>query len=264
MTIRGDLELLARTEQVFSSVHEEFVCAARDLDTWSRPGARQAVGDGLLNRDTQQIRKLFSPASLADQHSREHLSMLVDKGARVRIAATALPHETIIIDRRFAILAGLNTPGGRAYTLTTAPTLVGSVYALFEAAWESATDLQAFLSGKHPQSRCPEPNSPARPGIGRHRRDSRAGARHVLANLPSPRRPPARRPRRGLTVPGRSARGREGIERLRGRPSTHRAERPQPGKLRSFAAGTGKTGRTNAPSSNRTCDWLRPTFVDRC
>ncbi|MEU1695727.1 DNA-binding response regulator [Streptomyces hirsutus] len=151
VTIRGDLELLARTEQVFSSVHEEFICAARDLDTWSRPGARQAVGDGLRNRGTQQIRKLFSPAVLADQHSREHLSMLVDKGARVRIAATALPHETIIIDRRFAILAGLNTPGGRAYTLTTAPTLVGSVYALFEAAWESATDLQAFLRGKHPQ-----------------------------------------------------------------------------------------------------------------
>ncbi|WP_406469724.1 DNA-binding response regulator [Streptomyces hirsutus] len=151
VTIRGDLELLARTEQVFSSIHEEFVCAARDLDTWSRPGVRQAVGDGLRNGDAQQIRKLFSPAALADQHSREHLGMLVDKGARVRIAATALPHETIIIDRRFAILAGLDTPGGRAYTLTTAPTLVGSVYALFEAAWESATDLQAFLRGKHPR-----------------------------------------------------------------------------------------------------------------
>ncbi|MFD9604466.1 DNA-binding response regulator [Streptomyces sp. NPDC059970] len=151
VTIRGDLELLARTEQVFSSVHAEFICAARDLNTWSRPGARQAVGDRLRNRDTQQIRKLFSPASLADEHSREHLSKLVGKGARVRIAATALPHETIIVDRRFAILAGLNTPGGREYTLTTAPTLVGSVYALFEAAWETATDLQAFLRGEHPQ-----------------------------------------------------------------------------------------------------------------
>ncbi|MFI1731309.1 DNA-binding response regulator [Streptomyces acidicola] len=151
VTIRGDLELLARTEHVFSSVHEEFICAARDLNTWSRPEARQAAGDRLRSSETQQVRKLFSPASLADEHSREHLSELVDKGARVRIAATALPHETIIIDRRFAILAGLNTPGGREYTLTTAPTLIGNVYALFEAAWETATDLQAFLRGEHPQ-----------------------------------------------------------------------------------------------------------------
>ncbi len=150
VTIRGDLELLARTEHVFSAVHEEFVCAARDLDTWSRPEARQAAGARLTNGDPGRIRKLFSPASLADQRSREHLGRLVDKGAQVRIAATALPHETIIIDRRFAILAGVNAPGGREYTLTTAPTLVGGVYALFEAAWETATGLHAFLQGEHP------------------------------------------------------------------------------------------------------------------
>ncbi|MFD1658109.1 DNA-binding response regulator [Streptomyces caeni] len=151
VTIRGDLELLARTEHVFSAVHEEFICAARDLDTWSRPGARQAAGAHLMNGDPRRIRKLFSPASLADRRSREHLGRLVDKGAQVRIAATALPHETIIIDRRFAILAGVNDPGGREYTLTTAPTLVGGVYALFEAAWETATGLHAFLRGEHPR-----------------------------------------------------------------------------------------------------------------
>ncbi|MFE9097977.1 DNA-binding response regulator [Streptomyces sp. NPDC007264] len=150
VTIRGDLELLARTEHVFSSVREEFVCAARDLDTWSRPETRQAAGDRLPDGSIRQIRKLFSPASLADRRSREHLGRLVDQGAQVRIAATALPHETIIIDRRFAILAGSAAPGGREYTLTTAPTLVGGVYALFEAAWETATDLQVLLRGEHP------------------------------------------------------------------------------------------------------------------
>ncbi|MEU9666155.1 hypothetical protein AB0E25_11265 [Streptomyces bobili] len=66
-------------------------------------------------------------------------------------APAALPHETIVIDRRLAILAGLNGPGGREYTLTTAPTLVGGVCALFDAAWDAATDLKAFLRGEQPQ-----------------------------------------------------------------------------------------------------------------
>jgi DNA-binding NarL/FixJ family response regulator len=34
--------------------------------------------------------------------------------------------------------------------VTTAPALVGAVYALFEAAWETATDLKAFLRGEQP------------------------------------------------------------------------------------------------------------------
>ncbi|GAB7106504.1 response regulator transcription factor [Streptomyces phaeofaciens JCM 4814] len=150
VTIRGDLELLTRTEQLFSSVREEFVCAARDLETWSRPAARQVAGGRLRRGGTHRTRKLYSPSALADERGREHLGALADRGAQVRIAATALPHETIVVDRRCAILAGLPAPGGREYTLTTAPTLVGGVYALFEAAWESATDLDVFLRGEQP------------------------------------------------------------------------------------------------------------------
>jgi DNA-binding NarL/FixJ family response regulator len=161
VTIRGDLELLTRTAHLLSSVREEFVCAARDLDTWSRPGARQAMAaraaraahthQAQQTHQAYQVRKLLSPAALADEHSRAHLRELVDQGALVRIASAALPHETIVIDRRLAILAGLNGPGGREYTLTTAPTLVGGVYALFDAAWETATDLKAFLRGEQPR-----------------------------------------------------------------------------------------------------------------
>ncbi|MFI0090434.1 DNA-binding response regulator [Streptomyces bobili] len=155
VTIRGDLELLTRTAHLLSSVREEFVCAARDLDTWSRPGARQAMAARAAHtqqgQQAHQVRKLLSPAALADEHSRAHLRELVDQGALVRIASAALPHETIVIDRRLAILAGLNGPGGREYTLTTAPTLVGGVYALFDAAWDAATDLKAFLRGEQPQ-----------------------------------------------------------------------------------------------------------------
>ncbi|MEU0068947.1 DNA-binding response regulator [Streptomyces sp. NPDC006332] len=151
LTLRGDLEFIARTERLFSSVREEFVCAARDLDTWPRPDARRATRDRLRSSGTHRIRKLYSPAALADERGREHLRELADHGASVRIAATALPHETILIDRRFAVLAGLPAPGGREYTLTTAPTLVGGVYALFEAAWETATDLKTFLRGEQPR-----------------------------------------------------------------------------------------------------------------
>jgi DNA-binding NarL/FixJ family response regulator len=158
VTIRGDLELLTRTAHLLSSVREEFVCAARDLDTWSRPGARQAMAARAAHtqqahqaQQAHQVRKLLSPAALADEYSRAHLRELVDRGALVRIASAALPHETIVIDRRLAILAGLNGPGGREYTLTTAPNLVGGVYALFDAAWDAATDLKAFLRGEQPQ-----------------------------------------------------------------------------------------------------------------
>ncbi|WP_244206744.1 DNA-binding response regulator [Streptomyces swartbergensis] len=132
-------------------MRKEFICAARDLSTWSRPGARQAARARLGSSGIQQIRKLYSPAVLADERSREHVSELVARGARVRIAATALPHETITIDRRFAILAGLNAPEGREYTMTTASSLVGGIHTLFEAAWETATDLTAFLHGDQPQ-----------------------------------------------------------------------------------------------------------------
>lgn len=151
LTIRGDLELRARTEHVFSSIREEFLCAVRDLSTYAHlSGAGQAARDRVRHGGDQQVRKLCSPAALADEHSRKHLSDLVEQGAEVRIAATALPHETIIIDRRFAILAGLDAPGGREYTVTTGPTLVGAVYALFDAAWTTATDLTSFLRGEQP------------------------------------------------------------------------------------------------------------------
>ncbi|MEU5108663.1 DNA-binding response regulator [Streptomyces sp. NPDC021354] len=153
MTIRGDLELLARTEHLFAGVREEFVCAARDPDTWAHLAARHAARDRIIRNSgsTRRFRKLYSPAALADERGRAHLSEMADGGADVRVAITALPHETIIIDRRFAILAGTDAPGGREYTVTTAPTLVGGVYALFEAAWETATDFKVFLRGERPQ-----------------------------------------------------------------------------------------------------------------
>lgn len=152
-TVRGDAELIARAGHLFDVVHEEFVCAARDLATWSQPEARSAVARRVHAHGTAgdfAVRKLMSPLVLADEAQRAHLRRL-GAGAQVRISSAPLPHETIILDRRVAILAGQPSPLGREYTVTTSPVLVGGVYSLFTAAWEAATDLGAYLRGEVPE-----------------------------------------------------------------------------------------------------------------
>ncbi len=151
MTLRGDLELVARTQHLFAGIQEEFACAARDLETWSQPGARAAVKDRMhAGGRHATVRKLLSPLALATETDRDHLRDIAARGGKVRIAGAALPHETIIIDRRVAILAGADSPSGREYTVATSPSLVGGVCSLYEAAWESATELEAFLTGEMP------------------------------------------------------------------------------------------------------------------
>lgn len=152
-TVRGDAEFIARAGHLFDAVHEEFVCAARDLATWSQPEARSAVARRVLapGTDTFTVRKLWSPLALADEAQRAHLRRLDAAGAQVRISSAPLPHETIILDRRVAILAGQPSPLGREYTVTTSPVLVGGVYSLFTAAWEAAIDLGAYLRGEVPE-----------------------------------------------------------------------------------------------------------------
>ena len=152
MTLRGDTELVARTAHLFTGIREEFACAARDLDTWSQPAARAAVRDRMhATGRAFTVRKLLSPVALATEEGREHLRQVSAKGAQARISASPLPHETIIIDRRVVILAGQDSPAGREYTVTSSPALVGGVHALFQAAWEAATEYRAYLTGDLPQ-----------------------------------------------------------------------------------------------------------------
>ena len=151
--MRGDAELIARAGHLFDSVREEFVCAARDLNTWSQPGTRSAIARRVHSAGTGgfTIRKLWSPLALADEAQRAHLRQLAGAGAQVRISSAPLAHETIILDRRVAILAGQPSPLGREYTVTTTPVLVGGVYSLFSAAWDAAADLGAYLHGDIPE-----------------------------------------------------------------------------------------------------------------
>jgi DNA-binding NarL/FixJ family response regulator len=154
-TVRGDEELIARAGHLFDAVHAEFVCAARDLNTWSHPGARPAIAQRVLSSavgtGSLTVRKLWSPLALAEEAQRDHLRQLGGAGVQVRISSAPLPHETIVLDRRVAILAGQPSALGREYTVTTSPVLVGGVYSLFSAAWEAATDLSAYLRGEVPE-----------------------------------------------------------------------------------------------------------------
>jgi DNA-binding NarL/FixJ family response regulator len=147
ITVRSEDELAARAGHLFSGVAKEFVCAATDMNTWSQPNARAviasqmrpAINSGLV------VRKLHTSAALATDEQRRHLLEVAAVGARVRICEAGLPHETIIIDRRVMILAGPGVPGDREFTVTTTPTLIDGVLALFDATWETATPLGTRL-----------------------------------------------------------------------------------------------------------------------
>jgi len=147
MSVRGDDELIERAGHLFAGVRTEFMCAARDLDTWAQPEARAFVRGRMkaASADGFIIRKLLSPVALAAEESREHLRLVSGKGAQVRISGSPLPHEVILIDRRAMILAGADTPGGREYTVTTARTLIDGVISLVEAVWDTAVDVDAYL-----------------------------------------------------------------------------------------------------------------------
>jgi hypothetical protein len=150
-TVRGDAEFVARAGHLFDAVHKEVVLAARDLATWSQPEVRSVLARRVLSRSKGvKVRKLMSPLALADEAQRVQLRRL-DAGTQVRISSAPLPHETIILDRRVAILAGQPSPLGREYTVTTSPVLVSGVYSLLTAAWEAATDLEAYLHGEVPE-----------------------------------------------------------------------------------------------------------------
>ncbi|WP_405390572.1 DNA-binding response regulator [Streptomyces sp. NBC_01102] len=151
-SVQGDAELVARAGHLFESAFTEFLCAARDLRTWSQPEARASVRSRMRATDSPGFssHKLLSPVALADEEYRAHLRLVQGSGAIVRISGSPLPHETIIIDRRVMILAGRETPTGREYTVTTSPNLVDGVHSLIRAIWDNSADLDTYLRGDAP------------------------------------------------------------------------------------------------------------------
>ncbi|MFD8532720.1 DNA-binding response regulator [Streptosporangium canum] len=151
-SVQGDAELIARAGHLFESAYTEFLCAARDLRTWSQPEARAAVLNRMRAAGSPGFtsRKLLSPVALAEEETRAHLRLVRSKGALVRISDSPLPHEAILIDRRVMILAGRETPTGREYTVTTSQVLVDGVHSLFQAIWDKSVDLDTYLRSDVP------------------------------------------------------------------------------------------------------------------
>src|SRR5882762_10154732 len=104
VVIRGHRELYERTSHLFSSAKTEIACAANDLFTWvARKQAAPPSPEEPFAGFT--IRKLYRPGVLLDPASTQHLRQMSQVGAQVRITPDEL-NETILIDRRVAILAG--------------------------------------------------------------------------------------------------------------------------------------------------------------
>ncbi|MGB3437437.1 MAG: DNA-binding response regulator [Actinophytocola sp.] len=138
--VRGEEELFARTAHLFATA-SEITCAARDLNTWA---ATRPAPDTPVQEKRPRLRKLYQPAALLNPSTAQHLRTVArTNGATVRITQDDV-NETIIIDRRFAILAGDLADGRRSYGVVTEPAVVQNVSSLFDAAWRSATDLAAY------------------------------------------------------------------------------------------------------------------------
>jgi DNA-binding NarL/FixJ family response regulator len=139
-TVRGEEELFARTAHLFATA-SEIACAANDLNTWATTrGGRQArVGADQPSR----VRKLYRPGVLLNPTSARHVREVREAGAAIRITPDEL-NETILLDRRFAILAGDLSDGRRSYSVISEPSVVQSVTSLFEAAWRTATTLEVY------------------------------------------------------------------------------------------------------------------------
>ena len=138
--VRGEAELFERTKHLFVTA-TEISCAAHDLNTWSVAQPTTAERERSLHGMT--VRKMYRPGVLLDPGLAGHLRRMADGGARIRITEREI-NETILLDRRIAILAGERVGDVRGFTVVSSPDLVKGIQSLFEAAWHSATDLASY------------------------------------------------------------------------------------------------------------------------
>ena len=147
VVVRGEQELFGRAAHLFAGA-DEVACAANDLHTWAAAMPRREIADG-IERDGaagKRIRKIYRPGVLLDSGTSKHLREIERMGASIRITPDEL-NETIILDRRVAILAGDMAEGVRAYSVITSPEVVPGIASLFEAAWSAATEWPSTTRG---------------------------------------------------------------------------------------------------------------------
>jgi DNA-binding NarL/FixJ family response regulator len=151
ITLRGEQELMARAGHLFAP-RQEFICAATDMSTWATRGSQRQASELMHQRIGAGVRmyKMYNPGAVADPTDAQHLLEIASAGVGVRICQAELAHETIIIDRRVAILAGPPVAGVRGYSVVFAPEVVAGVRALFLTTWQAATELADFLPATAP------------------------------------------------------------------------------------------------------------------
>ena len=146
--VRGEEELFARTAHLFAGA-TDIACAANDLSTWAatrpRPEIAREIAQGVAehHRAGARVRKLYRPGVLLNPSTAQHLATLRDAGADIRITPDEV-NETIILDRRVAILAGDLSDGARSYSVIARPEVVQGVASLFEVAWRNSGSLAAY------------------------------------------------------------------------------------------------------------------------
>ncbi|WP_024804244.1 response regulator transcription factor [Nocardia sp. BMG51109] len=134
--VRGPRELYERTSHLFERTTGSLDCAAKDLVTWHN-ARHDSIRAGVA------LRKLYRPSALLDPSLSQHLHTMVERGAGVRISDEEIS-ETIILDRKVAILAGDTSHGERSYSIVAVPEVVHGVLSLFDAAWRAATDFAVY------------------------------------------------------------------------------------------------------------------------
>jgi hypothetical protein len=115
---------------------------ARELPTPAQMRARVASG--------VRFHKMYTPGAVAEPADAEHLLEIAGAGVEIRICQGSLPHETIIIDRRVAIIAGAERAGERDFSVVQAPEVVAGVRSLFFGTWQGATELAEYLPARPP------------------------------------------------------------------------------------------------------------------
>ncbi|GAB4085932.1 response regulator transcription factor [Myceligenerans cantabricum] len=138
--VRGEEEVFRRTAHLFAAA-SEITCAANRLASW---GLHAGPGTAAVPRQPShdaRARKMFRTGMLLEPAWAGRLAAVNEhSGVDVRVTTQEL-NETIILDGRVAILAGDQRTGERTYSIITRRETVQAVSSLFEAAWQSATDL---------------------------------------------------------------------------------------------------------------------------
>jgi DNA-binding NarL/FixJ family response regulator len=152
ITLYGEQELFARAGHLFNA-REEFVCAATDLSVWRRASGEAPTPDQMRTKVAAGVnfRKMYSPQAVADQRDAEHLLEMAAAGVQVRICLAALAHETIIVDRKVAFIAGPVVDGVQSFSVVQTPEVVAGVRSLFFGTWQGAIDLADYLPSPPPQ-----------------------------------------------------------------------------------------------------------------